>query len=275
MGLQRHLQPRQPVGADAVMQAMRASASCSRPSRSVSASRSQNGRSQARPSAAAPSAAARFAARALTKTSRRSAASSCCQRRRSWSMSCTAFSASTARERSRPCAAAGEKAWCLASRCAVAAPAAAGSPCARPAASAAAPGCGAPRRRQLAQQVEARGGVAVVECPLGGQQPRAVVGAAARTRSCARSRKTHQLVAARAILQPVQAAGGQQVPSTVNSVSLAQQLRSRPGSPARAARPCGRGCSGRRSTRPRPRARPPGRHVRGAAARHSPARAAG
>ena len=186
--------------------------------------RSNTGRSQARASSAAPNDTARVAARAATNESRRSAASKPFQSRRSWSRSCTVSSASKASERSRPTAATSEKPWCLTSRRAVFSASCAWRP-SRAACSfsrsawvrRATPSGSSPSSSQRARRI------AVVERPLGGEQPRALFGRARRGAAPGdRQRLAQLLVAQGPVLQPMRAAGGEQVAEHGELVVLGQ-----------------------------------------------------
>ena len=170
-------------------------------------------------------------------------------------------SASKASERSRPTAATSEKPWCLTSRRAVFS-----ASCAwRPSRAA----CSFRRsawvrratpRGSSAEQLQRTRRVAVVERPLGGEQPRALFGRARRgAASGDRQRLAQLLVAQRPVLQAMRAAGGEQVAEHGELVVLGQLGRLDLDRAAPAAPTSGPACSGRRSTGPGRRAGRPGR----------------
>ena len=108
--------------------------------------------------------------------------------------------------------------------------------------------------------------VAVVERPFGGEQARALFGRP-RRRRLRRASSARAAAARRAPARSCRRCGlpaASRWPSTRELVVLRQLAACRPGSPARAAPPSARGCSGRRSTAPARRAARPARCGRAA-----------
>ena len=276
---QRRLEPRQPVGADAGARAGQRRGDDARAPRrrarrcgprTAAARRARLRRRRAR---------SPCASRRARRRTRRAG-----RRRRTPSQSAAQLVevVRACRAPRRPASAAGrarpprEKPWCLASRRAVFS-ASCGWRAEPRGLQLQAQRMGAPRDagRQLGEQLERARRVAVVERPFGGEQPRALVGRARRggcapatARAPARSSSSRRARSCRRC----SAAGGEQVAEHGELVVLRPARASRPGSPARAAPPSGRGCSGRRSTAPALRAAPPAPLRSRRATRHSRAR---